>query len=584
VDWEFVGFLAVVGTVIAAATAVRRRQRVRQRRRVLSGLPERFPVRVVGVGAPYPSHASTGRLLRDRMVVGTDVLRVELARDGGVLDLTRTGLRPLRVRAPLEDEPARDEDVVVACVDGTGTAVSVVVDEGQAELLRFALSSRRLPDDAEPPRWQRTTGRHVGKGTVALLACGAAASALTVAALGTSMRVETPVRGLAPGGACAVEWVDPRDGVAHRSEVDCLEQPGEVTTIHTLAGPLRGAAVDEVTPFAWAALDAALLGAGGWLLWGRGRRRRSPAPSSPAIPVDRPGPELAITGRLDPADLTRQTLSALAQRRARSEGWGEPDRRYQGRRPPRPWLLHLGEIAVAAIGVVPVVAVALGVGWTSYAGVLAALGARSTAEATVTGDPTSSVPFVTADDLPVRFTTRDGRTIDTAVAVHGLPEPPPTTIDVEYSVAAPERVVAVEHAGHVVGVALPTLVLLVLGGFALRLAGGALVQARRRRRARASGAVSSVAYAMFLDPGGVLVMLLFTGGGGGSRAEWILPVHPTARHRLRAAGTATIHGALTAGAMVAVTVDGHPVKTVAPLFAADTEDVLELVNETDLFT
>jgi hypothetical protein len=89
---------------------------------------------------------------------------------------------------------------------------------------------------------------------------------------------------------------------------------------------------------------------------------------------------------------------------------------------------------------------------------------------------------------------------------------------------------------------------------------------------------------MFLDPGGVLVMLLFTGGGGGSRAEWILPVHPTARHRLRAAGTATIHGALTAGAMVAVTVDGHPVKTVAPLFAADTEDVLELVNETDLFT
>jgi hypothetical protein len=230
---------------------------------------------------------------------------------------------------------------------------------------------------------------------------------------------------------------------------------------------------------------------------------------------------------------------------------------------------------------IPVLAVMFG--WTSYAGVLAGFGPVARVEATVTADPEAGLlPVVTADDLPVRFTTASGRRVVTLVAVRGLPDPRPATLPIEYSVADPSRVRALEHAGHVVGATTPTLVILADLGAGAWFATGLLRRRSGERRARLAGPVHQARYALFLDPDGVLVMLVFTGTDPAARPAWILPVDVRARQRIPPAGQVTLHGNLEDGDIVAPTVDQEPVRPDGLLTYAHAEAVLDLLNARSL--
>lgn len=333
-DWGLVGLGA---GMIAAVWMVRRGWQARQRRRVGGGFAVRFAVRITGVSPPYPTPGERGgSAVRDRISVGRDVLRVDLGRAAGAIDLSETGLKVLRLRAPVDDEHAHGEDLALACVDGTGIPVTLFAPVGGVGLLREALDQRSLPDDPQPARRLPSNSRWspAQRQPLALLGLGVIASAVTALALATSISVETPVQSLDGDGLCSVAWVDPRDGAPHGSAVDCVDDVGQTTTIYSLAGPLRGAALDESTPVAWLGIDAVLLATGGWWLWRVRPRSRPPRGAIGAWPPPATQPSRGTTRTLEtwelqvpagPQGLSWTTLSSLADRRARLEGWGQTD-------------------------------------------------------------------------------------------------------------------------------------------------------------------------------------------------------------------------------------------------------------------
>lgn len=569
------GLFAVIGVVVTLKDRAWARRTTQE---IQAGSPVDFAVRVAGDRPPYPPPRSrSGLMLRDRLHVGPAVLRVELAGGGGTLDLAGTGLRVIRQRLRADDEHGRADEDVLVCTDGTGAAVTLFVDSGSAELVWAALDARPLPSAPQPARLlTNPTVSLRALAPVAVLALGAVAGLLTALALTTAVPVRTTVLSLDQDERCRVAWTDPRDGVRHRSIVDCVEGAGRTTTIYTLAGPLRGAALDSDTPWLWSGGSALLLIGGGVWTWRTRRRRGNPDDARPLLRVRPPGAALA-RDPLHRSDLTWQTLSTLALHRAEEEGWGPGVTPPLAERAMAARGRTLVELATSAAWALLLPALAVLAGWTAYAGVLAGFGPVTRVEARITGQPEGFVPL-SADDLPIRFTTASGRDVVTLVAVRGLPDPAPATLPIEYSDTHPERVRALEHAGHVFGASTSTAVILL----DLGVAGAFVVAGLRRRRAeaaaRASGENHEVRYALALGSYGELMMLVFTAGQPDARPAWMLPLDPRVRHAVPPSGRATLHGRLDDDARVAVSVDGRPLRTDGPLLYAHAEAVLHLLN------
>jgi hypothetical protein len=293
-----------------------------------------------------------------------------------------------------------------------------------------------------------------------------------------------------------------------------------------------------------------------------------------------PDQAAGLSGPLRRPDLTWTTLSALAGRRASEEGWPSPGGSARFRR--RPNLRAGAELVAAFLAPVTIGLVALSVGWTSYGGVLAGTGPTARADARILGTPEGFIPVITADDLPISFVAADGRQVTTLVAVRELPDPRPATIAVDYSLAHPVRVRAVDHAGHQLGAITSTLAITAVLAALGWLGTPALRRRVLLRRALASGPTHRARYVLFLDPEGVLAMLLFPDSRADARPAWILAVDARARRLIPPSGVVMLHGRLEDDEPVAATVEGGPLPVLGRLTYAHAELVLDVLNSLSL--
>lgn len=570
-DWVWgVGIAAAVQGAVLAARALLRRRRGS---RLTDGAAVSLRLVLTGAAAPYPRTPTRGRLL-----VGSEVLRFGTT-SGSAVDLTACGLEVLRVRDARLDEGTDDDDsVTLACRDGLGTPVTLTADPGTADELAAVLRRRPRPDVPGPAT--ASHGRPPLVLPLGLVAAGTVLALVTAVLLAGSTRVTGTVTSVDADEFCRVSWTDPRSGLARSNGVDCVEDVGEPSVVVALGPPLVGQVVDTDTPWFWFGAAGVLVLAGVGLA---GRRalvgRRDPADAPSTVPPRRRRDELV---RLTRDDVGWAALAEASRARAAAEGWLVTD--AGATRRARRRLLK----GVAASAFVPVIAVvlALTLEWTSFAGVLARTGPTARAVA-ATGETIDGLPLLAPQDLEVRFTTADGRRVETLVAVGGLPDPTPSTIEVDYSVDDPERAVAVGYGADVRGAVVGAVILLgAPGGLAWWLS-PLLLSGRRQRRAVTGGPRTRVRYAAFLaDSGDAVLVLAGDLPGTGGRPERTVVLDPGAQALLPAAtGDATLHGAPHPGSTVALTVEVAGVETLVPLASPlledDEEGLLLLVNGED---
>lgn len=576
-DWVWgIGIAVAVQGAVLAAQALRHRRRSA---RLRDGEAVRLRVVLAGAAAPYPRAPRRGTL-----TLGEHVLRFEDGA-GAVVDLTPCGLEVLRVRDARIGEGVREEDVVtVVCRDGLGTPVTLTTDPDVADLVAAALRGRPVPEQPRPAEPSDGRGRPPLGLPAALVAAGGVLALCVALLLSGSTRVTGTVTAVDADGFCRVTWTDPRSGVQRSSGVDCFEEVGERSVVVALGRPFVGEVVDTDTPWIWSFLAGGLslggVALGGRLLLLRRRRRGGQAPFAGSSATARPARVASLTA----ADLRWDGVAAAALARAAAEGWLRTDGAARGR--VRRRLLA----GLAGTAVVPLVAVgvALPFAWTSFAGVLARTGPTEQVVAR-TGELVPGLPVLAPDDLEVRFTTLDGRRVTTLVAVRGLPDPVPPTLEVAYSRARPERAVAVVHAGDVRGAAVGAVVLLgAAGGYGWWVA-PLLLSGRRQRRARDRGSRTPVRYAAFLaDSGDVVLVLSADGlpGGTSGRPGVAVVLSPGAEALLPgASGAAVLHGEATPGGTVALTTLARGTEVLvplgSPLLEQDEEELLLLVNGGD---
>jgi hypothetical protein len=434
--------------------------------------------------------------------------------------------------------------------------------------------------------------RHVFAGKpAALTALGFVLAAAAAVVVSAGSRVPaTIVDASNADDYCTVRWVDPVDGQRRTNGVDCYEPAGRTIEIIALGGPLRGEVIDTDTPWVWAFLAGAVVLSGpslaGWRAF-RGRRHRvadaarspmtvagwGPAPVSVDIPV------------LTEAELHWSRIEEVMRRRAELEGWDAagplrdgvtPTRASVGRSLPQRLqvLLARGSILLpAAFGVF----VALLVGWSSFAAVLATTGSSATVDATVDGEPLSLIPLITPDDLMVRFVDVDGHRVTTLVPVTGLPDKLPRTMRVEYSTAAPFRARSVDYDGRLLGTGVALLGVAVgVGITSWRVA--LLWRVRRREQAALLGDVVHAArYVLTQDYESNCVLVLFPGGGDVPPNGAVVLLDDL-RGQIPPSGPLELRGRLEPGQAVIPVLQGEPLRTASPWLAIDQDELLDLVN------
>jgi hypothetical protein len=206
------------------------------------------------------------------------------------------------------------------------------------------------------------------------------------------------------------------------------------------------------------------------------------------------------------------------------------------------------------------------------------LGDTARATATVTDEPFETLPFA-PDDLEVRFPLPDGRTQTTLVAVRGLPEPTPNTIDVEYSIASPQRARAITHDGAPFGAALAGLILTV----GVCLAGWRLwhvLAGRRAQRRALSHGTHLLRYVLTPAPDGSCLLLLYRDGMA-TRPTFLVELADDMVGRLPGTGTVELHGRLASGEVVVARTRDTELLLSSPLLNIEPSEAAHLLNGTD---
>jgi hypothetical protein len=499
---------------------------------------------------------------------------------GPVLDLTASGLRPTGVREPRGGDGGGQNELVLTAADAGGTAVRLVGLAGTVQNLHEVLSTRPAPAKAGPPAVLKPGGQRRGLLLLpaGVLAVGIVGGAFTFWALTTGV----PVTGTAlteddADGYCDVRWTDPRDGRERVNGVDCYYDVGDDVDLIALADPLRGEVVVSDDPWRWAVISGGLaVGAVGWGTWRfRARRREETAPVAAGTAIAPPPP-------VNESQLDYTTAVETMRARAAADGWAfNAD---AGTAAGESWVLASPRRAFAAalaFSLWPLLVAtffAVLVGWTPLAGMWSSLGETARATATVTAEPFEVFPFTPAD-LEVRFSLPDGSSQTTLVAVRGLPDVVPETLDVEYSVASPHRARALEHDGAPFGAALSGVVLAIGLGFAGWRLWNVLALRRAQGRALRQGK-HLLRYVLTPTPDGTCLLLLYRDGLASSPA-FAFELADDMLGRLPGAGTVEIHGLLVAGEVVVARTAGRQLVTASPLLDIDPDEAVHLINGTE---
>jgi len=570
--WPF----ALLAVVLLGLNVVPRMQARRRRAALQAGNAATFRVRLAGTATPYPQAPRRG-VLR----VNADELTWTARGHGPVLDLTASGLRPTGLREPRSGDGGGQNESVLTAADAVGIAVRLVGLDGTLQNLHEVLSTRAAPVHPGPPRVVHA-GRTRGAGLLlpaGLLLLALAGGAFTTWTLATGARVTATVISEEDADAyCKVRWTDPRDGSEHINGIDCYDDVGEQVTLVALAEPLRGEVVASDDPWFWAAVSAvvAVIALG----WGarrmRSGRREQAAPAVAGVPVERPA-------ALDESQLSYPKVAATMRARAAAEGWRfASDSAQPGG---GSWILaspHRAFVLAVALSLWPLVMAtffAALTGWTSLAGMWSSTGKTARATATITDpEPYEMLPFGPAD-LEVRFPAGDGVSETTLVSVLGLPEQVPETIEVEYSVANPDRARATEYDGAAVGSVLSAVILLA----GLAWAGWRLWQVlagRRDQRQALRQAKHSMRYVLVPTGDGSCLMLLYTDGLV-ARPAFAVELADDLCGRMQGEGAVEVHGRLEASQVVVAKVDERDVLTASPLLDVDASDCVHLINGTE---
>ena len=561
--------LAVLGAGVAPRVLGRRRHAALRR-----GCDVSFRVRLAGAVAPYPQTPRRG-VLR----VGPDRLTWTGRGGGAVLDLSAAGLRPTGLREPRSGDGGGPGDAVLTAADSRGSAVRLVGLVGTVDSLYEVLSERPPPAQSGPPivieDGQRQIPAWALPMVVLLLVLGG--GALTTAALATGVRVTgTVISEPDADDYCDVRWTDPRDGSVQINGIDCYDSVGDRVPLLALAGPLRGEVVASDDPWFWAAMSAALAVVA--VVWGvrrvraDGRDRTAPAFSGVAV---------APPPVLDEHQLDYGTVVSAMRARAAADGWSfEPDPDAE----PQSWVFRSPRRLAMTVIAASVWPLAIGgffaavIGWTSVAGLWGSLGETARVTATVTGEPYETIPFA-PEDLEVEFPVGGGRRETTLVAVRGLPDTLPGTIEVEYSLANPDRARALQHDGAALGAGLSAAaVLLGTGVSGWRL--WHLAAGRRDERRALRHGKQLLRYVLVPDFDGTSVLLLYRDGLVG-QPTFALALLADLQGHVAAAGTVEVHGRLAAGEVVVAKIAGIELPTASTLLEIDSADARDLVNATE---
>ena len=529
---------------------------------------------------PYPAVRSRGALL-----VGDGTLLWH-GDDGLRLDLSRTGLLPVRRREPASSAGRRADDVVLACQDGQGTNLHVQgrVDSVLGlwdELRARPLPAAPLPPTVLPPardhRWAVRPG-------LALLSSGLLAGVLS-ALFWTATPVQATV--LAAGSVdeyCTVAWTDPRSGADRRNDVDCYEAVGADERYYALAGPLHGELVHADDPLLWAVVSGALvLGSLAWLATGAAGRRRA----RPARPGAGAAPRAARLAEVAPLTADRSdfaSVTAHARARAEAEGWsfdgceGAPDALPVPRwaRTDRGRLVAVLSVPLGAVLGVGTLAVLLG--WAAFTGLATTWQPTATVTATVEGEPFELVPFGPVE-LDVRFRDGEGRPHQAYVVVDAG-WTAVDTLPVEYAVARPG------HARALRSDATPTVLALaaVAVGAALAFAGWRLrtvLHVRRAEQRAAARPPRELGYVLLHSVDSECVLVLSRSDGFGTPDRAVVLVDDV-RGTLPGTGRLTLRGDDAPGSAVLAAWRGRPLALASWLLELDRDELLALVNATDL--
>ena len=569
---DFLWPLLLGAVAVLGLTVVPRAQARRRRAALTAGGAATFRVRLAGTTAPYPQSPRRGV-----MRITTEQLTWTARGGGSVLDLTAAGLRPTGLREPRPGEGGGQNELVLTAADAVGVAVRLVGLAGTVQNLREMLSERAAPTAPGPAAVLQPGGRRsllllpAAVLLLALLGGTFTGWSLTTGAFLTGTVVSTPD----VDGYCDVRWTDPRDNSEHVNGIDCYDDVGDQVPLVALAGPLRGEVVASDDPWFWAVISGSLaVSAIWWGLWRvRARRRDAAARAAPTAPVA-PAPVLGEN------ELDYSSVVAATRARAAADGWefDAPERASAG----GSGLSSAGGALAAAIRfslwpILVAAVVALIVGWTPLAGMWSSLDDTARATATVTDEPFETLPFA-PEDLEIRFRLPNGHMQTTLVAVRGLPEPIPTTVDVEYSVADPHRARAVTHDGAPFGAALAGGILLIGMSVASWRLWPVLAVRRAQRRALRHGR-HLLRYVLTPTLDGTCLLLLYRDGMA-TRPAFLVELADDLLGSLPGTGTVELHGKMAPGEVVVARTEGTELLLTSPLLDIEPAETAHLVNGT----
>lgn len=507
-------------------------------------------------------------------------------------DTLRVSARPWPVRgeaADLEDSPFMTA-VGVAVTGAGGLAGTLAATAGYASRLRRLRTHLRTGDGPSG-----TTSRTLvvpwwswAAGTVGVT--GLCAVAL---AYGFGRPVEAEVTRVTEYG-CAVTWADPWDGARRTAEVDCEGAArGDRLDISALPWPLRGEAFDrDLTPVALGLatfLGPGIASAGIVYRTRRARRANALAGLSALPPAGDAGrPAARATPRARPDDvLARDHLAAVSALLLARTASGHGGKRRPAEPGPGagPWwrspalrrVAARSGISWGALIALAVIGGLSGEWWLTTARLATDAPVAATARVQLVHRGLPSEPWLLPATAEIGFTTADGRSVVTDIAVAGPVPAEGATVRIEYAPGAPSAARIPGDPGLTRGLWVSATAASLALGRAVWCAVAAGRTLRRVLRAARSSPAGTFDYLVLPDGEETVseppMLLLFEPGA--DRPAALLYVEPGALH-LPPWGTARLHRA--AGDPWAVAfVEGRPVWPTSPLFdLTDEEEAKDL--------